>query len=79
MCGQLKMISFLAQNLNFDRLGIIYVSRTACNDIISYFLAFHYLSSVSVEKYFFEQAGAELGQAQPKLRFKIRLNDFQRW
>ena len=26
-----------------------------------------------------KQAGAELGQAQPKLRFEIRLNDFQRW
>ena len=26
-----------------------------------------------------EQAGAELSQAQPKLRFRLRLNDFQIW
>ena len=52
-----KELVFLAQNLNFDRLGIIYVSRTACRDIISYFLPFHYLSSVSVEKYFLNKLG----------------------
>ena len=52
MCWQSKMRSFMAQNLNFDTLGIIYVSQTACRDKISYFLLFHYLPSVPVEKYF---------------------------
>ena len=39
----------------------------------------HYLLHVSIllNYYIIEQAEAELGQAQPKLRFRLRLKDFQ--
>ena len=47
--------------------------RNGCSLII--FIGWRKLRCASI----FEQAGAELSQAQPKLRFRLRLNDFQIW